>query len=1041
MAAGGWSATGSVSSAGERLVAWLRTRTGAVVAGVVALALATSGASAAVLATDADVFGALGSGPVSDTTEEPVDCRTEVPSLTEAMTLAVACGTEVEATDERNAWQSTFATPESQVRLETGTEAIRSDVDGNGTWAEIDTSVTDDGDGRLDVAAPATPMSFADGSVPDAPLARVETSGGELVDVAAPVALTEAEIDGDEITYPEVLNGVDLVVTVNQDGTGWTQALRFDTPQAVRASPVADLGLDEGPEVRAPGLRIAREHGAFQVIDGDTGAAGASSEIVASARPVVQVSEQASSEAPAPAAARSSKAQNAGPEQATEVVEPEDGASIADTLSAVAADSSTAFPVFAATAVSGTLGEVTAVRSAWPTSSSSYQFEGDAGVGRCVASDPNAGWECGLTSSHRILYEFGGLSKIGGLSSSDVTAAEFRVYGTHSYNCSMTPTAVYQVGSAAVSSSTTWNTMGSWSTRLGIQMVNHREGCSGLSRWIGFDVLAGAKKVASSGWSALTLGLKSDESSMTSWKRYIGRTLPSGSSGGRGALSITYNQRPAEPTSLQTVQLRENFGCHTGTYHPHLRTVQPTISAVLKDPDGNSLKGRFQVYRVSNNTKVWGAYSGYLGSGKRHTLRVGTELDGNNVLYKWRVLAVDREQRQGSWSRWCEFRVNNVRPDPPSIDAVTTGVETVYVKNEDGKPAVESGGIGLTGKFKFGRKNPDVVRFKFGFNDPARPHGVTAGSTGTSTISFTPKEPQVYSLTAIAVDQAGNESLPATYRFDVASPQATGIWRMDEGTGTTVADGSWVRVKSPLTLTDGASWTDGPHELFGSRIGDNALQLDGVNDRAVTGGPVLNTDKSFVVSAHVMLDADADLSRSQAVLSQNGGQVSPFVLGWYSDCRVQTGCWHFAMRRTSSATPQSVRVYAPAGTGAQAGKWVHLTAAYNATSDQLSLYTCTIGTPDQPTPAEPILTTSAETLTTPWAATGPFIVGRDSWDGTQVNFFDGRIDNVRVFDGQLVAENKVRRLCQGADDYDFVRAGTALDPTAKDITLDSEADK
>jgi hypothetical protein len=147
------------------------------------------------------------------------------------------------------------------------------------------------------------------------------------------------------------------------------------------------------------------------------------------------------------------------------------------------------------------------------------------------------------------------------------------------------------------------------------------------------------------------------------------------------------------------------------------------------------------------------------------------------------------------------------------------------------------------------------------------------------------------------------------------------------------------------------------------------------------------------------------------------------------------------MRRTSSAIPQSVRVYAPAGTGPQAGKWVHLTAAYNATSDQLSLYTCTIGTPDQPTPAEPILTTSADTLTTPWAATGQFIVGRDLLNGAQVSFFDGRIDNVRVFDGQLVAENKVRRLCQGADDYDFVRAGTALDPTAKDITLDGEADK
>jgi hypothetical protein len=1002
----------------------------------VALAVVASGASAAVLATDADAFGAFGSSPVGDTTEEPLDCRAEVPSLAEALELAVACGTEVEATDERNPWQTTFATPESQVRLETGTEAIRSDADGDGAWEPIDTSVADGSDGRLDVAAPAMAMSFADGTDPDAPLVRAEPSDGELVDVAAPVALTEAVVDGDEITYPDVLDGVDLVVTVNQDGTGWTQALRFGTARAVRAAQVADLGLDEGPDVHAPGLRVVREHGAFRVVDGDTDAVrAADSEVVVSTRPVVLTSEPASDAPRAAGTARASGTKTAGPQQTGKVVEPEDGSSTTETLSAAAADSDTAFPVFAATAVSGTLGEVTAVRSAWPTSSSSYQFEGDAGVGRCVVSDPNAGWECGLTSSHRILYEFGGLSKIGGLSSSDVTAAEFRVYGTHSYSCSMTPIAVYQVGSNAVSSSTTWNNKGSWSTRLGIKSVNHRPDCSGLTRWVGFNVLSGAKKVASSGWSALTLGLKSDESSMTGWKRYIGRTVPSGSTGGRGALSITYNQRPAEPTSLQTVQLRENVGCRTGTDRPVLHTTQPTVSAVLRDPDGNSLKGRFQVYRVSNDTKVWGAYSGYLSSGKRHTLRVGA-LAANNVVYKWRVLAVDREGRQGAWSRWCEFTVDNVKPNPPTIDAVTTGVDAVYLDNH-----AEHGGIGLRGKFRFGRNgSSDVVRFKFGFNDPTRPRLRSVGSGGTSVVSFTPSEALPYTLTAVSVDRAGNVSNTATYRFEVAAPQATGIWRMDEGAGTTVADGSWVRVKSPLTLTDGPVWTDGPHELFGSRAGDHALRLDGIDDRALTAGPVMDTSRSFVVSAHVMLAPDADLSRSQVVLAQRGVHVSPFALGWRADCRSGAGCWQFSMRKADTPTPASVAVSAPSGVGAQAGKWVHLTAAYDVFSDQLSLYTCTIGTPTEPTPAEPVRTTSTATMTTPWESTGAFVVGRDEWNDGQTSFFKGRIDNVRVFDGQLVAENKVRRLCQGADDYDFVSRGSAVDPTDEDATAD-EADQ
>lgn len=316
MVTGSVGPAGSVSTVRERLASWLRTRTGAVVAAVVAVALVASGASAAVLSSDSDVFGALGAG-VGDgeTTEEPVDCRTEVPSLTEAMTVAVACGTEVEATDERNAWQSTFATPEGQVRLETGTEAIRSDVDGDGAWAQLDTSVSAAGDGRLEVAAPAMAMSFADGSDPDAPLVRLVTGEGETVDVAAPVALTEAVIDGDEVTYPDVLpDGVDLVVTVNADGSGWSQALRFDSARAVRGAETIDLDLDDGPAVDAPGLKIARDNGAFTVLDDEAGAdTEGSRELVASSRPAVLTSEQPTAEPAKDGPARSPVAAEAAP--------------------------------------------------------------------------------------------------------------------------------------------------------------------------------------------------------------------------------------------------------------------------------------------------------------------------------------------------------------------------------------------------------------------------------------------------------------------------------------------------------------------------------------------------------------------------------------------------------------------------------------------------------------------------------------------------------------------------------------------------------
>jgi hypothetical protein len=56
--------------------------------------------------------------------------------------------------------------------------------------------------------------------------------------------------------------------------------------------------------------------------------------------------------------------------------------------------------------------------------------------------------------------------------------------------------------------------------------------------------------------------------------------------------------------------------------------------------------------------------------------------------------------------------------------------------------------------------------------------------------------------------------------------------------------------------------------------------------------------------------------------------------------------------------------------------------------------------------------------------------------GVPDNYWRGRVDNVRVFDGQIVAENKIRRLCQGADDVDFRGGAPALDPTRKDKSVE-----
>jgi hypothetical protein len=1023
--------------ASRRWVDVVRARAWTVLAGVVALALVGLGAVAAVRSTELQggVLAALGA---SQAVED--DCPAEMPTLREAMDVALRCGTDVEAIDERSPWQSLFATSDGQVRLDTSSDATQSDVDGDGEWASIETTVSTDGSGRLVPMAPAVAMSFTKDGGADEPLATMATSGGDTIEVDVPFDLPQPVVTGGQITYPGVLGdeGIDLIVQVSPDGSGWQHILRIEDQDAAQNPGLQELGDSLGLEIGAPaGLDVAQESGGFTVADAQ------GQEVMRSSHPLVWTSTpiEASSRS---GGARSSTVigeefvEHPGPEQIVEVEAEDHIPAVAEIVEEVATEEATVFPIFAATAVSGSLSEVTAVRSAWPTSSSSYQFNGDAGVGRCVASDPY-GYECGTTSNHRVLYEFGGLSKIAGLTSADVTKAVFNVFGTHSYNCTKQAVAVYQVGSNVVNSSTSWNSKGSWSTRLALSRVTHRAGCDEKVNWVGFSVLGSAKKVASSNWSALTLGIKADESSMLGWKRYVGRNWE-GDTGARATLSITYNQKPTVlASSLQTVQGSQKLGCSTGSSRPTLNTVTPKVSAVLKDPDGNPVKARFQVWQVSNNTQKWGAYSGQLASGRTHTLQVPSgKLSGSNVVYRWRVLARDSQGVEGAWSKWCEFTVDTVKPNKPTITPVTsgTGVEAVYLND-----AAEHGGIGMTGKFSIGRNgSSDTNRFRYGWQGVAQGSTVTVGTASSKTISFTPKEPLRYTLSVQAIDSAGNVSDRADYTFEVAAPLATAVYRLDEGSGTTAADGVGGPGSQPLTFVGSSgglpTWGDGPHELFGSRDGDHAVVFDGVDDRIYTENGIVDTSKSFVVSAHVRLDSDADLAAQHVALSQNGSQVSPFTLGYRVSCASVGGkpCWAFYMYQSDVASPSGVVAQSPFE--AVRGQWVHLTGAFDAKTKKATLWACELGTPQSPKPAEPIKSVSSATVTTPWASDRPFVVGRRYYAGAQDNFWDGRIDNVRVFDNQVVAENKIRRLCQGADDYDFVGGQAALDPTLTDTAVD-----
>lgn len=230
-------------------------RTGARRAGLVTVA---SGLALALVAEPA-----LAVGP-----HVGVDCQSTAVDQSTALELADACGRDVEITSARSPWSTFIATEDGLVSQEVTATASRTAV--SGTWGPVSNRVVDADptDGVLSVAAPVYPITLSDGTE-GVPLATI-TKDGHALTYDSPFDLTEPVVEGDTVTYPAVAGkGADLVVTINQDGTGISTALRLaDRAAARRADEQLGLGELTFPVTTSAGLTVTQNAaGGFDVVD------------------------------------------------------------------------------------------------------------------------------------------------------------------------------------------------------------------------------------------------------------------------------------------------------------------------------------------------------------------------------------------------------------------------------------------------------------------------------------------------------------------------------------------------------------------------------------------------------------------------------------------------------------------------------------------------------------------------------------------------------------------------------------------------------
>jgi RHS repeat-associated protein len=245
----------------------------------------------------------------------------------------------------------------------------------------------------------------------------------------------------------------------------------------------------------------------------------------------------------------------------------------------------------------------------------------------------------------------------------------------------------------------------------------------------------------------------------------------------------------------------------------------------------------------------------------------------------------------------------------------------------------------------------------YAYNVDGQPTSVTS-TDATGTLSGTDT----------MYDLAGRP-LATTVTTDPFVPVAR--WKLNETAGTTAADSTG---NNAGTTSTGVTWSS-------AHGGSAAFTGTG----AITAGPSVDTARSFTVSAWVYLTSSAATS---VAVAQRGMQQSGF------DLRYDQGAnkWGFARWNADVVNPSSKKM-ASSNAAPTLNSWTHLLGVFDAATGKMTLYVN--GTAQ----------TTTATDTTPFATTGPTVIGRGYYNGIIGNNWNGSISDVQIYSRTLsVAE-------------------------------------
>ncbi|WP_159012319.1 LamG-like jellyroll fold domain-containing protein [Streptomyces sp. NRRL F-5123] len=742
------------------------------------------------------------------------------------------------------------ANPDGSFTLTQSAQPMRKYADG--AWKGLDATLTRNSDGSLSPSLSTTALTLSGGG--KGPLAVMKDLSRSLA-LTLPSsipALPAPTVSGDSATYAEVLPGVDLKVTADNQG-GFSEVLVVKNATAAANPALATLDFTTHAKNVSMATDAAGNITAKDVRGRTVFAAPAPTMWDSADTTAAAPAATTSATTPGEAAARDgrpAKSSTAAPGRSAHVAgikaHYSDGKIQLTPDASLLTGKSTVFPLYidpSYSAGGGVLQAWTYVASDYPTTS---YWKTTSAAGLRVGYQ---GWE----SPYYTGRTFAQMSVDSRIYGAQILSSTFYATETYAPSCTGKPVELWLTG--AISSGTTWNAQPSWSSKLDTQTTAHGYNSSCPTASVGWDAKSAVQSAANGSRANITLGLRaSDEADPYGWKKFDPSTM---------TMTTTFDHKPNVPTNLTTSP--------ASTCTSSLKTLGDgdiTLSAGVSDTDGGTLSATFDVFKTTGGANI--------------TTQTVSSASGHNAVYtlsqanldkwlgttaptgvSWRISSVTDGTYAVGPSKTCSFTFDPTRPGAPTVN------------DSDGKDCNDSTStvayqVSSTATFSVSPNTKGVAPASYLYQLNA---GAPISTTGSITLKPT-RGTNVLTVTSISSGgNVGDTRTCYVYAAPPTTPAADGDLNGD-GTADLTVVGSQADLPPGLWLASGRS---------SAQVATAATQLGASGTGVKTEGSAADWNSTQAVTGHFNTGSgfndvvDYNPATGRGFLLNGNGDGSPFA--------------------------------------------------------------------------------------------------------------------------------------------------------------------